>query len=55
MKAYQHTEDGRKWLRIVPDDGLAWDEPLSGWCIVLDLITGATTYRHTDGRSIPEL
>jgi hypothetical protein len=49
MKAYHHTEDGQKWLRIITQDE-EWDEPISGWELVLDMRDGKAYYRHKDGR-----
>lgn len=49
MKAYRHTEDGQKWLRIITQDE-EWDEPISGWELVLDMRDGKAYYRHKDGR-----
>jgi hypothetical protein len=49
-KAYHHTDEGLTWLRIVPESGMEWDEPISGWSEVHDLIRGRHYYRHTDGR-----
>lgn len=51
MKAYFHTEDGQKWLRIITQ-GEEWDEPLFGWELVLDMHNGKAYYRHKDGRVI---
>ena len=48
--AYAHEEDGQKWLRITPEDGRAWDEPIAGWSLVLDLYRGTARWKHTDGR-----
>lgn len=48
--AYQHFEDGRKWLRIIEMDGDdvgdVWDECISEWIMLLDLTTGKSYYRH---------
>ena len=49
MKAYHHTEDGQKWLRIITQDE-EWDEPILGWELVLDMCNGKAYYRHKDGR-----
>lgn len=49
-RAYHHIEDGKTWLRITSDNGLDWDEPISGWILTLDLTDGKSYYTHTDGR-----
>lgn len=51
MKAYHHTEDGQKWLRIITQDE-EWDEPIFGWELVLDMRNGKAYYRHEDGRKV---
>ncbi len=53
--AYMYYDDGRRWLRVQDETGLEWDEPISGWTIVLDLIRGGPVwFEHKDGRKIPE-
>lgn len=45
MKAYRHWEDGKQWLRVITADGIEYDEPITGWVEVWNLITGVLTYR----------
>ena len=55
--AYHHVEDGATWLRIIPPDGVEYDESIAGWAIVHTLMAKdaplrGTYYRHADGREI---
>lgn len=47
-RAYRHWEDGKQWLRILPEDGMEYDEPIEGWVEVLDLTTGKLFYRKNE-------
>lgn len=51
--AYHHVDEGRTWLRVEPESGYAWDEPMDGWVLILDICAGRGYYRHTDGREYP--
>lgn len=56
MRAFMYWEDGKKWLRIIPESGYEWDEPMTGWVLIFDLINGGpSVFRHTDGRTIMEM
>ena len=54
MTAQLIFDDGARWLRITPQDGFAWDEPVAGWALILDLSDGRSYWRHTDGRKISD-
>lgn len=45
MKAYRHWQDGKQWLRIIPDNGMEYDEPISGWVEILNLTNGNISYK----------
>jgi hypothetical protein len=51
---YRHYEDGKQWLRLVDNLGNEFDEPISGWTEVINLLDGTTQFRHTDGRELKE-
>ena len=48
MKAHMISEDGKRWIRIIPDDGFAWDEPITGWEQVIYLFEGRTAWRKNE-------
>lgn len=51
FRAATVTEDGRRWMRVEDErSGDVWDEPVTGWEEIFDLIRGARYYRHKDGR-----
>ena len=50
-----HFEDGKKWVRIIPENGMSWDEPIVGWESVIYLTEGFSTLRNKDGREYPEV
>lgn len=51
LTAKLHDDDGSRWIRLVADKGNEWDEPITGWEYVIDLINGPPSYfRHKDGR-----
>lgn len=57
LKAFHHDDDGERWLRLVDASGNEWDEPISGWQLILDLLNSArpSYYRHTDGREADQV
>ncbi len=56
IKAYQHFDDGQKWLRIVDClSNTEWDEPIRGWQLSINLTTGETLWKHLDGRIYNDL
>lgn len=54
MTAHLIYEDGRRWLRITPADGYAWDEPIAEWKYIINLTEGFASWKHKDGREIRE-
>lgn len=51
LNAYQHFDDGFKWLRVVnTESGQEWDEHIQGWSMSINLTTGETLWKHLDGR-----
>jgi hypothetical protein len=54
MTARMISEDGSRWLRITPPDGFEWDEPISGWHLVIHLFEGYAVWKHQDGRQIKD-
>lgn len=52
MKAYHYSDMEGNWLRVLKEDGHDWEEPLSGWNLILDTTNGKSYYRHSDGRQI---
>lgn len=58
--AYSLNLDGQKWLRIEGDDGLEYEEPLSGWNKLHVMMSHDPTelgswWQHKDGRRIKAL
>jgi hypothetical protein len=49
-----NDEDARA-LFITGDKGYEWEEPIAGWCLVLDLIHGGRYWQHTDGRRLADI
>ena len=48
--AYHHVDDGQTWLRVMTENGMDHDEPITGWELILDLTDGKSHYRNRDGR-----
>jgi len=49
--AYMHCEDGQRWIRIIPPNGMEYDEPVTGWSYIMGgMSLRHSFYRHTDGR-----
>jgi hypothetical protein len=55
MNALMHDDDGKRWLRMIAADGTEWDEPITGWTLLLDLIRGLRSWRHDDGRTARDI
>lgn len=52
--AFIHSEDNARWVRV--NDGTnEWDEPLSGWERLMDLVYGGCYLRDPKGRMFNEL
>ncbi len=51
MFAFDHYEDGRRWLRIW-NDTEEWDEPLSDYEIVMDMVRGGMYYRQLADKTV---
>lgn len=56
FKAYQHFDDGFKWLRVVnTETGQEWDEPIKGWSLSINLMTGETLWTHENGTQYADM
>lgn len=51
MFAFDHYEDGQRWLRIWSDTD-EWDEPLSDYEIVMDFVNGGMYYRQLANKTV---
>lgn len=51
MFAFDLYEDGQRWLRIW-NETEEWDEPLSDYEIVMDLVNGGMYYRSLADKSV---
>lgn len=52
LEAYAEYQDGKKWLMINSSDGYAWQEPMTDWTYIIDLVYGKDVYRNKDGIEI---
>ena len=45
LRAYRYWDDGKQWIRLISETD-EWDEPITGWIEVHDLIRGFMVYRN---------
>ena len=52
MKAYVfYNDENKRALMVIDNDGLVFEESISGWNYCIDLCYGIAQWKHKDGRT----